>query len=158
MEDVYDTGCGGQRRQCGGVLATADTLYLATHKAGGPDSIHAFDTLTGKRKWSFTPDTERSRTMIPVQTDGGGLIVHMLPTSSLGGEVLRLAEADGTATLLMKLPDPEGFGADTPDSQMMDADVDEPLYYEDQTLFKHIHGSFDHDFIGAPMTIALTSR
>ncbi|WP_307717026.1 PQQ-binding-like beta-propeller repeat protein [Streptomyces sp. V4I23] len=155
-KDTYATGCTGQHRRCGGVLTTPGTVYLATDDFHNANSIHAFDTATGKRKWSFTPDTGLSRVLVPVQADRNGLTVHMQPTSNRGSEVIRLAAADGKSTQLMKMPD-AGIGETTPDYEMVNDLVEDPLHYADQRLFVHRRGQFNY-FIDAPMTMVLTTR
>ncbi len=155
-KDVYATGCRTWKRRCGGIAAAPGTVYLATHDAGNADSIHAFDTAAGKRRWSFTPDTERARVLIPVQTDNSGLTVYMRPTGMRGSEVLHLTAADSKATQLMKMPDSPGF-TDTPDRNLVDLDVTDPLYYADRTLFLHCRGDFNYP-IAASMTMVLTTR
>ncbi|MEJ8662193.1 PQQ-binding-like beta-propeller repeat protein [Streptomyces sp. MS1.AVA.4] len=154
-KDTYSTGCTSQRRRCGGVLATPGTLYLATHDSQKANSIYAFDTVTGKRKWTYTPVTHLSRVLVPVQADNDGLTVHMRSTSNRGSEVIRLAGLDGKPTQLMKMPD-TGYST-TPDYEMVDDSVEDPLHYADYRLFVHRRGMFNY-FIDAPMTMVLTNH
>ncbi|WP_405824539.1 PQQ-binding-like beta-propeller repeat protein [Streptomyces sp. NBC_00838] len=146
--EKYETGCGYTRADCGAVITTPTTLYLATRNGSGSNSVEAYDVRTGARTWQYTAGDDR--TLVPLHTDGQDLIVSMLPSTLDGSRVLRLGP-DGSAKLLMRMPDE----VTPPDDELVDSGLRAQAYYRDGTLYMHHAGSYE--FWGGPMVMKLTT-
>ncbi|MFD9867529.1 PQQ-binding-like beta-propeller repeat protein [Streptomyces niveus] len=146
--EKYETGCGYTRADCGAVITTPTTLYLATRNGSGSNSVAAYDVRTGTRTWHYTAGDDR--TLVPLHTDGQDLIVSMLPSALDGSRVLRLGP-DGTAKLLMRMADE----VTPPDDEMVDRGLRAQVYYRNGALYTHHAGSYE--FWGGPMVMKLTT-
>ncbi|MFF3787948.1 PQQ-binding-like beta-propeller repeat protein, partial [Streptomyces sp. NPDC001933] len=153
--DGYVPGCrdGGT---CGAVVATKDSIYLASKRKTltSGDHIAAFDTSTGKRKWTVD-GTDRAE-MLPMRSDENGLVAYSSagPTRD-GSGVVHLAAADGKQTQLLRLPN--GFAVSNMQSQLAGPGMDQPILYQDGRLFFHLTSGFDI-WHNVPMNVAFTTH
>lgn len=145
----YTTGCTYTGADCGAVITTPTTLYLATRNGAGSNSIEAYNIRTGARTWDYTAGDDR--TLVPLHAQGQDLIVSMLPRMKQGSRLLRLGP-DGSAKLLMRMTDEIAPS----DDQMVDSALRAPAYYRDGALYLHHPGAYE--FWGGPMVMQLTTR
>ncbi|MCQ0023073.1 PQQ-like beta-propeller repeat protein, partial [Streptomyces somaliensis DSM 40738] len=110
--DKYRAQCGGgfvvfgQRLQgCTGVAADANTFYMSTEPtslARGTNEVVAFDLGTGKPRWRAKAGPDK--TMLPLRTEGGKLLVYIEGSWDRGGAVATLAPTGGKPTVLLQHP------------------------------------------------------
>ncbi|MFE5842074.1 PQQ-binding-like beta-propeller repeat protein [Streptomyces niveus] len=144
----YTTGCTYTSADCGAVITTPTTLFLATRNGAGSNSVEAYDVRTGARTWKYSAGDDR--TLVPLHTEGQDLIVSLLPRVLQGSRLLRLGP-DGSAKLLMRMADEV-----TPsDDQMVDDKLRAKSYYRDGVLYMHHPGAYE--FWGGPMVMTLTT-
>lgn len=148
----YVAGCGYTQPNCGAVMVTGSTLYMATHDFSDSNKIVSFDIKSGKEKWSYRPATEVFQTLIPVQTQGEGLVVHSSESTLRGSELLHLV-GDGTPKRLLKRED--GLDTQRPEADMLDSDVRDRPYYADGRLF--LHYSEPYFYSTKLLTVVLTT-
>ncbi|MQY11016.1 hypothetical protein SRB5_11300 [Streptomyces sp. RB5] len=108
-----DAGCSAFTGRCGGIVATADTIYIASDSTKHPGKITAIDASTGARKW--TTSAQDNRDLAPLRADGrnGGLIAYESPGETRhstivpgsAARVLHLNPATGTREVWLQLPD-----------------------------------------------------
>lgn len=150
----YVPGCrSGTGTGCGAVVATPDTLYLASDKEHiiSGNHIAAFDISTGRLKW--TVEGGGMAELRPLRADKKGLIAYKNAGSAREGSgVLHLAAADGKETVLLEQP--ADFKISNTAEQMSPERMTEPILYEDGRLFFHRNSGYFQDDI--PMTYALT--
>ncbi|MFI1186912.1 PQQ-binding-like beta-propeller repeat protein [Streptomyces californicus] len=95
---------------CGGVVADADTFYMATQDDTSgttrTNKIIAFDLNTGKPKWSAPAPAER--VVKPLGMEGGDLLLYMQPTYDAAGAVMTLPTSGGTPKPLLQHPESAG--------------------------------------------------
>ncbi|MCZ7456961.1 outer membrane protein assembly factor BamB family protein [Streptomyces sp. WMMC940] len=158
LGEDYTAGCADNDGTCDATVATDDTVYIASDPPGlsAPNHIAAFDIRTAKRKWtSAAPETPNAGTFIPVRADGDGLIAYMPPENKLGSRVVRLAQADGKQTILLRMPDRLLAGAER---DMISTEVPDPALFKDGRLYLHRSGAFNEYTAGTPMTLILGTR
>jgi outer membrane protein assembly factor BamB len=100
--DLFGSGTG----TCQGVVVTADTCYLPTAPEQGASlgttaEIHAFDLDTGKKKWAVEVS---GRMLLPLRTDGSGLIAYEQPSFDKAGAVVGIPAAGGKPKTLLRMP------------------------------------------------------
>ncbi|MFF3419886.1 PQQ-binding-like beta-propeller repeat protein [Streptomyces sp. NPDC002698] len=91
---------------CFGAVADADTLYLPTEAKSGPNEIVAFSLATGKEKWRVKSPTDA--TMMPMKTDGTGLIAYVEASYDGGGRVVSIPTGGTAHTPTTLLQNPQG--------------------------------------------------
>ncbi|MGW1232130.1 outer membrane protein assembly factor BamB family protein [Streptomyces californicus] len=95
---------------CGGVVADADTFYMATEDdtsgTSRTNKIIAFDLNTGKPKWYAPAPAER--VLKPLGMEGGELLLYMQPKYDAAGAVMTLPQAGGTPKTLLQHPESAG--------------------------------------------------
>lgn len=156
--DDYIPGCrSGTGTGCGALVVTQDSLYLSSRKEGLITGNHvaAFDTSTGRIKWTADVDGEGMSELRPLRADKDGLIAYNVAGSAREGSgVYRLAAADGQQTVLLE--ESADFKLSEVTSQMATEQMKEPVIYEDGRLFFHrSSGFYDEDI---PMNFALTTH
>ncbi|MFF7360867.1 PQQ-binding-like beta-propeller repeat protein [Streptomyces sp. NPDC008125] len=110
--DKFAPNCGGTLEifgksldTCTGVVADANTFYMATEAPSATDrtnAVVAFDLDSGKTKWKAA--APEGRLMEPMRMDGGNLIVHLEATYENGGAIASVAPAGGTPKILLQHP------------------------------------------------------
>ncbi|MER5884647.1 PQQ-binding-like beta-propeller repeat protein [Streptomyces sp. NPDC001941] len=110
-KDKFAPRCGGSfvvlgqnLQDCTGMAADANTFYLATDSGSvsTANAVVAFDLNTGKPKWRAAAPAER--TMAPVRTDGGNVLVYLQPRYDKGGVLATLAPTGGAPKTLLQNP------------------------------------------------------
>ncbi|MEU1125910.1 PQQ-binding-like beta-propeller repeat protein [Streptomyces sp. NPDC005899] len=113
-EDKFSVDCGhdfavfGEKLEgCTGVAADANTFYMMTEDdtsgTGRTNKVIAFDLNTGKPKWKAPAPAER--TMKPLGTEGGGVLVYLEPSYDKGGAIATIAPTGGSPKVLLQHPD-----------------------------------------------------
>ncbi|MFE2291218.1 PQQ-binding-like beta-propeller repeat protein [Streptomyces sp. NPDC059452] len=149
--DGYVSSC--RATGCHTVAASKDTIYLPSEKEHLTNGNHiaAFDTDTGRRKW--TVDSADSAVLLPLRADEDGVVAYNnAGTGGTGSGVLHFAAADGKQTVLLKQP--ETFEVQDTTAQMVDPSLKEMILFEDGRLFFHRASSFYTRDV--PMTYAFT--
>ncbi|WP_432151558.1 PQQ-binding-like beta-propeller repeat protein [Streptomyces sp. bgisy029] len=92
---------------CSGVVADADTFYMATEAdstgSARTNKVVAFDLNTGKPRWTAPAPAER--TVTPVRMDGGKLVLYMEPRYDKAGAMLTLPPTGGSTSVLLQHPE-----------------------------------------------------
>ncbi|MGW7520343.1 outer membrane protein assembly factor BamB family protein [Streptomyces sp. NPDC054796] len=103
-------GCGYGGDGCSDTVITNDMVYLPTEDArsGGDadweeNKIVAYSLATGRVEWSKTTGPKRSG--IPVDVDGGNVIVYAEATAESGGQLIRFDPDTGARSVYQKHPD-----------------------------------------------------
>ncbi|MGA5474409.1 hypothetical protein ACPCUK_37375, partial [Streptomyces arboris] len=114
-DDVLVASCGNtfalfdtRLEGCSGVVADANTFYMATKPKGEYGSaptnkVIAFDLGTGEPKW--TANAPVGRVVSPIRMEDGKLLLHQEPRHDMPGAVLSLPPTGGTASVLLQHPE-----------------------------------------------------
>ncbi|ARF77132.1 hypothetical protein B7C62_12715 [Kitasatospora albolonga] len=111
--DTVTANCGsafaifGQKLEgCSGVVADADTFYIATKPGTGSartNKVIAFDLNTGKPKW--TVDAPAERVVRPLRLEGGNVLLYLEPRYDKAGAILTLPASGGATSVLLQHPE-----------------------------------------------------
>ncbi|OII63745.1 PQQ-binding-like beta-propeller repeat protein, partial [Streptomyces sp. CC77] len=96
---------GENLQDCAGVVADADTFYMATEPTSGlrgTNELVAFDLNTGKPKWRTSAGSER--TLVPIRKEGAEVVVYIKPTYDSGGAVATVSATGGKPKVLLQHP------------------------------------------------------
>ncbi|RII15012.1 Outer membrane protein assembly factor BamB [Streptomyces sp. YIM 130001] len=113
-KDNFRQQCGGfavlerQLNGCDGMVADADSFYMATEPKGSASSgrsneIVAFDLNTGKPKWRAKAGEGRSA--LPLQREGTGLLAYVDPTYDKPGSIVKFGAGGSKPTTVLKHPE-----------------------------------------------------
>ncbi|MFE9171401.1 PQQ-binding-like beta-propeller repeat protein [Streptomyces kebangsaanensis] len=109
---TFDPQCGllvsliRTMQSCKAVASDADTLYLPTKAATGPNEIVAISLATGKEKWRVKSPTNTS--MMPLRVENGQLIAYAEAWYNAGGQIVSVPTAGSDHTPVKLLQNPEG--------------------------------------------------
>ncbi|MGX4691694.1 outer membrane protein assembly factor BamB family protein [Streptomyces sp. JNUCC 63] len=109
---TFDPRCGllvsltRTMQSCKGVVSDADTLYLPTKAATGPNEIVAISLATGKEKWRVKSPTNTS--MMPLRVENGQLIAYAEAWYDAGGQIVSVPTTGSDHTPVKLLQNPEG--------------------------------------------------
>jgi outer membrane protein assembly factor BamB len=111
VDEDFDPECGWailerNLQGCAGVVVADNTLYLPTKATTGANEIVAVGLADGKEKWRVKSPADE--TMVPVKTEGGGLIAYVEPSYDAGGQVLSIPTGGDSHTPVKLLQNPQG--------------------------------------------------
>ncbi|MGW1144037.1 outer membrane protein assembly factor BamB family protein [Streptomyces sp. NPDC002454] len=101
-----DCGWAGLTRElqgCTGVVADADTLYLATKAKSSANELLAVSLDTGKEKWRTGATYGRS--LQPLRIEDGRVLSYERPSHDRAGAVTAIEVTGGAPRVLLKNPD-----------------------------------------------------
>ncbi|MFF1923203.1 PQQ-binding-like beta-propeller repeat protein [Streptomyces sp. NPDC058221] len=91
---------------CVGAAADANTFYMRTGpvdvKTGDGNKVAAFDLATGKPRWTVSSPADRSLT--PLRTEGGRLLMYLAPAKNKGGGIASIPSTGGKWQMVMRHP------------------------------------------------------